>query len=99
MTTQTLTTALTAALAQAWAEHRPIAAANWTVADEAEAYAVHDGLVAALGWQPAGQPHYWKSGAGSRELLLTHAPLAPTGVRFGSGSLDFSDLQLHAAVV
>ena len=99
MTTQTLSTALTAALAQAWAEHRAVAVADWTVADEAAAYAVHDGLVATLGWQPAGQPQYWKSGAGSRQALLTHAPLAPAGVRIGSGGLDFSDLQLHAAGV
>jgi hypothetical protein len=94
MTTQTLSTAL----ARAWIEHQPIAVADWTVVDETEAYAVHDGLVAALGWQPAGQPQYWKSGGGSRELPLTHAPLAPAGVRFGN-RLDFSDLQLHAAGV
>ena len=98
MTTQTLTTALTTALAQAWAEHHPIEVTDWAVADEAQAYAVHDGLVAALGWQPAGQPQYWKSGGGSRQLPLTHAPLALAGVRFGTG-LDFSDLQLHAAGV
>lgn len=98
MTTQTITTALTAALAQAWTAHHPIPVADWTVADETEAYAVHDGLVAALGWQPAGQPQYWKSGGGSRELPLTHAPLAPAGVRLGH-RLDFSDLQLHAAGV
>ena len=94
MTTHTLTTAL----AQAWASHQPISAAGFTAADEAEAYAVHDGLVAALGWQAPGQPQYWKSGGGSRDALLTHAPLAQAGVRFGS-SLDFGDLQLHAAGV
>ena len=95
MTPQSLPPALTAALAHAWAEHHPIAVAAWKVADEAEAYAVHDGLIAALGWQPAGQPQFWKSGGGSRQALLTHAPLATAGVRSGSG-LDFSDLQLHA---
>ena len=91
-------TALITALAQAWTTHLPVNASGFQVADEAEAYAVHDGLVARLGWQPAGQPQFWKSGGGSRDALLTHAPLAQAGVRAGSG-LDFSDLQLHAAGV
>ena len=91
MTTQTLTTAL----AQAWVAHRTLSAAAWQIADEAEAYGVHDGLVAALAWQPGGRPHYWKSGSGSRAARLTHAPLAPAGVRHGA-RLDFSDLHLRA---
>ena len=40
MSTQTLTTALT----QAWVEHLSLSAAAWPVPDEAQAYAVHDGL-------------------------------------------------------
>ncbi|CAN5140599.1 hypothetical protein BH11PSE10_BH11PSE10_20750 [soil metagenome] len=86
------------ALAQAWARHEPISSAGFSIADEAEAYAVHDGLVARLGWQPIGQPQFWKSGGASRQALLTHAPLAVAGVRAGL-ALDFSDLQLHAAGV
>ena len=85
-------------LAVAWTLREPISAAGFSIADEAEAYAVHDGLVARLGWQAIGQPQFWKSGGSSREALLTHAPLAGAGVRTGL-ALDFSDLQLHAAGV
>lgn len=87
------TTTLTDALAQAWTQGRPLSAADWQLADEAAAYAVHDGLVATLGWQPAGQAQAWKSGGGSRQARLTHAPLAPAGVR--ASPADFSDLALH----
>lgn len=82
-------TPLIDALAQAWAQGEQLDAADWQVADEAEAYAVHEGLAAALGWPPK----YWKSGGGSRQARLTHAPLAPTGVR--AGPADFSDLALY----
>lgn len=88
---------MSAALAQALAEasqlRKQIDANAWTVADEASAYAVHDGLAERLGWHADGGPQYWKSGGGSRQARLTHAPLAPTGVR--QHPANFADLSLH----
>lgn len=89
--------ALIDTLAQAWRTRRQLDAANWQLADEAAAYAVQDGLVAALGWHAeAGRPQYWKSGGGSRQARLTHAPLAPAGVRGHAADFaGFADLALH----
>lgn len=91
----TNTAALSTRLAQAWTTGQRLRAADWALADEAAAYAVQDGLAAALGWLAAGGPQHWKSGGASRSMRLTHALLAPTGVRSGT-ALDFSDLRLHA---
>lgn len=85
--------ALIESLSRAWREHQPLDATAWSVADEAEAYAIQDGLVQALSWQPAGRPQHWKSGGGSRQARLSHAPLAPAGVR--QSPADFADLRLH----
>ena len=75
---------LTAVLAQAWRDGSKLDAAAWSIPDEAAAVAVHDGLIGALHWQPAGQPQFWKCGGSSRSGPFGHAPLAPTGVRESS---------------
>lgn len=85
---------LAQALAQAWQQRQQLDAAAWTVSDEATAYAVQDDLVARLGWHADGAPQYWKSGGGSRTATLTHAPLAPNGVRTQRPA-HFADLALH----
>ena len=89
---------LTDALARAWLGRQRLGCAEWALADEEAAYAVQMGLAEALGWQADGAaPQHWKSGGGSRAARLTHAPLAPAGVRGGpAAAVDFSDLQLHA---
>jgi 2-keto-4-pentenoate hydratase len=48
--------------------------------DAAAAYAVQDGVAAALGWFDATTPRHWKSGGPSRDAVLTHAALPPDGV-------------------
>jgi len=89
-----LSAALAQALAQAWQQRQQLDAAAWEVSDETTAYAVQDGLVARLGWHAEGAPQYWKSGGGSRQAVLTHAPLAPSGVRTQQPA-HFADLALH----
>ncbi|MFM9923028.1 fumarylacetoacetate hydrolase family protein [Variovorax sp. H27-G14] len=89
-------TALTDALVAARRGNRTLDASPWTdaLASDTQAYEVQDAVAAALGWfddQPV--PRTWKSGGGSRNATLTHAPLPPLGVR--PNSADFSDLVLH----
>ncbi|HEY1089530.1 MAG TPA: fumarylacetoacetate hydrolase family protein [Burkholderiaceae bacterium] len=85
---------LSASLARAWRERHTLDASAWSLTDEAEAYAVNDGIVAALNWHAPERPQFWKSGGGARTVRLTHAPLAPDGVR--ATPADFSDLALRA---
>ena len=63
------------------------------LADPDDAYAVQQQVAEALGWFPDGTPRHWKSGGGSRGVVLTHAPLAPSGVR--SSPADFSDMRFN----
>lgn len=58
----------TALDAQAWAP---------AVQTEAQAYAVHDGVAAALGWPPT----RWKSGGASPQGPFSHSPVAPVAGR------------------
>lgn len=51
-----------------------------TLPDAAAAYAVQDGVAAALGWFDGARPRHWKSGGPSRDAVPTHAPLPPDGV-------------------
>ncbi|MDN3919596.1 fumarylacetoacetate hydrolase family protein [Roseateles violae] len=94
---------LVEALSEAWRLGRRLDAEAFagSVPDEAAAYAVHDGLAAALGWLPAGQPQHWKSGGASRAAAILHAPLAPKGVRgaVDGGAVEVADLRLHAPAI
>jgi 2-keto-4-pentenoate hydratase len=65
-------------LLQARRSAQPVAAP--ALADAEAAYAVQDGVAAALGWFGGGAPLWWKSGGPSREAVQTHAPLPPAGV-------------------
>jgi 2-keto-4-pentenoate hydratase len=89
--------ALAQAMAQAWQQSTQISAADWadSLSDGDAAYAVQGSIATQLGWLEPGRPQFWKSGGASRQALLTHALLAPAGVRHGPA--DFSDLCLHAA--
>jgi 2-keto-4-pentenoate hydratase len=94
--------ALIPALAQAWRLNERLDAGAYALPDVEAAYAVNDGLVETLGWQPAGQPQFWKSGGPSREATLAHAPLAPAGVRTAGAAaapIAFADLALHEPLV
>lgn len=51
-----------------------------TLPDAATAYAVQDGVAAALDWFGDTPPQYWKSGGPARERTLMHAALPPAGV-------------------
>lgn len=66
---------LAAALAQAHRSASCLDADAWaaTVQTEADAYAVHDGVVAALGW-PATR---WKSGGAGPQGPFSHSPVSP----------------------
>lgn len=91
--------ALAQALVQARRQHARLVAADWSpsLSDAAEAYAVQDAVAATLGWFGGGVPRHWKSGGGSRQAALTHAPLPPAGVRtaIGNEPADVRDLPLH----
>ena len=68
------------ALVAARREHRPVAAGATPLPDADAAYAVQDGVAQWFGWFDAGFPRHWKSGGPSRDAVLTHAPLPPSGV-------------------
>ena len=90
-------------LAQALGQRRRIKAAEWALDEEEMAYAVHDGLIDLFRWHDDPRaPQYWKSGAGSREARLMHAPLPPDRARHAAkapeGVIDFSDLGLDKAI-
>lgn len=87
---------LARALRQAWETSTRISAADWPIglADAEAAYAIQQEIACDLGWLKAGQAQYWKSGGGSRQMSLMHAPLRPAGVR--QGRADFADLALGA---
>ena len=68
------------ALLQARRSHQTTPAADVPLPDAAAAYAVQAGVAQALGWFGGGAPRHWKSGGPSRDAVLTHAPLPPTGV-------------------
>jgi 2-keto-4-pentenoate hydratase len=74
---------LAGALVQARRSGQPIAAADWrgAISDAAQAYEVQDQVAHAMGWGGAASARYWKSGGASRQVTLTHAALAPAGVR------------------
>ncbi|THU04483.1 2-keto-4-pentenoate hydratase [Lampropedia puyangensis] len=59
----------------------------------AQAYAVQVQVAQAMKWFD-GVPGYWKSGGGSREAVLTHAPLPPAGVF--SSPAQLGDWPAHA---
>ncbi|MCV2358144.1 fumarylacetoacetate hydrolase family protein [Paucibacter sp. TC2R-5] len=88
---------LSQALAQAWQQGLHLAAADWldAVPDADCAYAIQQSVAQTLGWLQPGRPQFWKSGGASRQVALTHAVLAPTGVRIGPA--NFSDLRLQQA--
>jgi 2-keto-4-pentenoate hydratase len=60
-------------------------AADWAdaVKDDSDAYAVQDGVAAALGWPQEGVVRHWKSGGASRSGPFSHAPLDPAWVGTG----------------
>ncbi|WP_431131325.1 2-keto-4-pentenoate hydratase [Variovorax paradoxus] len=89
-------TALADALIAAHRSNRTLDAAPWTDAlqDATQAYEVQDAVATALGWFQSGTvPGCWKSGGGSRDVTLTHAPLPPAGVR--QSPANFDDLAFH----
>ena len=77
-------------------ENQPADPSGWEVAlaQADDAYAVQQQVAEALGWFPDGTPRHWKSGGPSRGVVLTHAPLAPSGVR--TSPADFTDLHFNA---
>ncbi|MDC8784949.1 fumarylacetoacetate hydrolase family protein [Roseateles koreensis] len=104
--------ALAAALARTWGTSQALRAPEWQTAvpDEATAYAVQEALSEQLAWHPlpdateasAGTPtrlpvRHWKSGGAARDAALSHAPLAPAGVR--TSPADFQDLALRLLCV
>ncbi|SFN34537.1 fumarylacetoacetate hydrolase family protein [Variovorax sp. OV329] len=88
-------TDLASTLASAWREGRTLDAAPWQdgIADAAQAYDAQDRLAQAMGWFGTAVPGHWKSGGPSREAVLTHAPLPPSGVR--ASVADYSDMHFH----
>jgi 2-keto-4-pentenoate hydratase len=98
MTTNTKNTtndSLADALASAHRTGTTLAVAPWkdALSDAVQAYRVQDAVGRALGVFGTTPPQYWKSGGGSRDAVLTHAPLAPAGVR--TGPARFDDMTFH----
>lgn len=92
--------ALIEQLALAWQGGPALTSADWSgcLSSAEHAYAVQDGLAERLGWRQAGRPQFWKSGGPSRQSPLSHAPLAPIGVRSAADGLtSFADLSLRQA--
>ena len=87
---------LAAALAKAWREGRSLDASAWQcdVGNAAQAYEVQQHVANAMGWFDSTIPGHWKSGGPSREAVLTHAPLPPTGVR--AGPTNYADMHFNA---
>jgi 2-keto-4-pentenoate hydratase len=87
--------ALVQQLVAARREQRLLDVEGWagTLKEAEEAYRVQDEVAAALGWFGDSVPTHWKSGGASRTAVLTHAPLAPAGVR--SSPADFSDMHFN----
>jgi 2-keto-4-pentenoate hydratase len=73
---------LIVALTQAHRSGHPLHAAEWVnaIQSEADAYAVQDGVAAALGWAEGPLVRHWKSGAPGRSGPFSHAPLNPAGI-------------------
>ncbi|HSI60818.1 MAG TPA: fumarylacetoacetate hydrolase family protein [Ideonella sp.] len=90
---------LAQALSRAYATggHLPAAlsAAEWegVLGSADQAYAVQAQVAIARGCPTHGPALFWKSGGGSREAVLTHAALAPAGVR--ASPADISDMPFH----
>ncbi len=84
-------------LARAWQGGPALPSADWQdlLRSPQDAYAVQAGLAERLGWQPSGQPQFWKSGGPDRHSPLSHAPLAPSGVRQAAPNqpVHFGDLK------
>jgi len=89
-------TDLAASLASAWREARALPAAPWqdSLVDAAQAYDMQDRVAATMGWFGAAEPGHWKSGGPSREAVLTHAPLPPSGVR--ASPANYGDMHFNA---
>lgn len=94
--TQTLITALI----EARLSGQPLRAADWggAVHDEAEAYAVQDGVAAALGWAQGALVRHWKSGGATRSGPFSHAPLDPAGVNAEAAGKTWPLLGVEAEV-
>lgn len=91
------------ALVRARRDHVPADAAPLAAAltDAADAYAVQQRVAAELGWFDGAAPRHWKSGGPSREAVLTHAPLPPSGVWTSparSGAWPFHQRGIEAEV-
>jgi 2-keto-4-pentenoate hydratase len=88
-------TDLAASLASAWREARTLDAAAWkdSLGDAAQAYRAQDRVAEAMGWFGTKVPGHWKSGGPSREAVLTHAPLPPSGVR--TSPANFSNMHFN----
>jgi len=90
---------LTVALADAWRTHRALPSAPWatSLVQASEAYAVQEGVARLLGWFGNAPPRHWKSGGGSREVMLTHAGLPPGGIL--QSPADLSAWPLHSRAI
>lgn len=94
--TQTLITALT----QARLSGQPLCAADWVSAvhSEADAYAVQDGVAAALGWAEGPLVRHWKSGGATRSGPFSHAPLDPAAINPASKTWPLLGVEAEVAL-
>lgn len=92
------------ALVTAWTTGMQQPAEPWREAlpTDDDSYAVHEATAIAMDWFHGTAPTFWKSGGGSRQSVLTHAPLPLRGLRSGStgnAGAELSDLRFHAPKV
>lgn len=90
---------LAAALIQARRDHTALDAAGWAglLQEAGQAYAVQDLVARALHGESAPVAAHWKSGGASRDAVLTHAALAPAGVRASPANL--AHLHFHTPAI
>lgn len=82
MSTKSSLQTLIAALTQAHRSGQTLPSTEWinAIASEDDAYAVQDGVAAALDWVQGPLARHWKSGGASRTGPFSHAPLNPADI-------------------
>lgn len=91
---------LITALVQARQSGQALRAADWASAvhDEADAYAVQDGVAAALGWAQGALVRHWKSGGATRSGPFSHAPLDPAGINAAGRTWPLLGIEAEVAL-
>lgn len=91
---------LIVALTRAHLSGQTLPSTEWisAIASEDDAYAVQDGVAAALDWVQGPLARHWKSGGASRTGPFSHAPLNPAGVNLSDGVWPALGVEVEVAL-